>query len=89
MAIETRRSTHKPARSKLPQHAAHTPNSVFGRSSTFIEPEQRCSMIAQAAYFRAEHRGFESGYELEDWLAAESEIDGMLARGEIPAACGD
>ena len=31
-------------------------------------------MIAEAAYFRAEKRGFAPGAELEDWLAAEAEI---------------
>lgn len=31
-------------------------------------------MIADAAYFRAEKRGFASGHEIEDWLAAEKEI---------------
>jgi hypothetical protein len=31
-------------------------------------------MIAKAAYFRAEKRCFEVGYEQEDWLMAEQEI---------------
>lgn len=31
--------------------------------------------VALAAYFIAEKRGFEPGHELEDWLAAEAEID--------------
>lgn len=31
-------------------------------------------MIAEAAYYRAQRRGFEPGRELEDWLAAEAEI---------------
>ena len=31
-------------------------------------------MIAEAAYYRAERRGFEPGHELEDWFAAEAEI---------------
>jgi hypothetical protein len=35
-------------------------------------------MIAQAAYFRAKHRGFEPAHELEDWLAAEAEVDQAL-----------
>jgi hypothetical protein len=39
-------------------------------------------MIAEAAYYHAEHRGFESGHELEDWLAAEEEIDGLLTQGQ-------
>ncbi len=34
----------------------------------------RYSQIAVNAYYRAEARGFEPGYELDDWLAAESEI---------------
>jgi hypothetical protein len=35
--------------------------------------EARESDIAIAAYYRAHDRGFEPGYELEDWLAAEQE----------------
>ena len=31
-------------------------------------------LIALAAYFKAEARGFEPGHELEDWLAAEREL---------------
>jgi hypothetical protein len=31
-------------------------------------------MIAKNAYYRAEKRGFEDGYELDDWLEAEQEI---------------
>lgn len=30
--------------------------------------------IAVRAYFKAEARGFEPGHDLDDWLAAESEI---------------
>lgn len=36
--------------------------------------EDRREMIATAAYFRAQRRGFEPGHELEDWYAAENEI---------------
>jgi hypothetical protein len=35
-------------------------------------------MIAEAAFLRAERRGFSPGYEVEDWLAAEAEIDALL-----------
>jgi len=35
----------------------------------------RHQMIAEAAYYLAECRGFESGCELDDWLAAEAEIE--------------
>ena len=40
----------------------------------------RETMIREAAYFRAEHRSFIPGRELEDWFAAEREIDAVLAR---------
>lgn len=35
----------------------------------------RAKRIAIAAYLRAERRGFAPGHELDDWLAAEREID--------------
>jgi hypothetical protein len=36
-------------------------------------------MIAENAYYRAERRGFLPGHEMEDWLAAEREVDSLLA----------
>lgn len=36
----------------------------------------REAMVAEAAYYRAEKRGFAPGCELEDWLGAEKEIAG-------------
>jgi Protein of unknown function (DUF2934) len=47
-----------------------------------LSAEERRSRIAQAAYFRAERRNFAPGHELEDWVAAEAEIDRELARSE-------
>jgi len=35
--------------------------------------EKRISRIAESAYYKAEARGFSSGFELDDWLAAEAE----------------
>jgi hypothetical protein len=49
-----------------------------------IDQDLRRSMIAQAAYYRAERRGFEPGHEAEDWLAAESEVDTALMLGALP-----
>ena len=43
------------------------------------EPTRRRAMIAEAAYYRAERRGFEPGHELEDWLQAEAEIGRTMA----------
>jgi hypothetical protein len=38
-------------------------------------------MIAEAAFLRAERRGFAAGNEDEDWLAAEAEVDALLRAG--------
>ena len=38
------------------------------------EAERRHAKIAEAAYHRAELRHFEPGHDLEDWLAAESDL---------------
>jgi hypothetical protein len=43
-----------------------------------VSPEARHTMIAEAAYLRAERRGFAPGHESEDWLAAELEVDALL-----------
>jgi hypothetical protein len=49
-------------------------------TANFVGPGQRTALIARAAYFRAEKRGFAPGHETEDWLAAESEVDSRLLR---------
>ena len=38
----------------------------------------RQQLIAIAAYYLAERRGFNSGDEIKDWLEAEAEIDGLI-----------
>jgi hypothetical protein len=63
------------SRSPRPKSAAKAP--------VPIDPDQRRALIAQAAYFRAERRGFAPGYEAEDWLAAESEVDTALTLGAV------
>jgi len=42
------------------------------------DAEQRHRMIAVAAYYIAERRGFGGGDTLQDWLLAEIEIDHRL-----------
>ncbi len=39
-----------------------------------LSAEERYQMIAEAAYFIAERRGFQPGDPKEDWLEAEKEI---------------
>ena len=42
-----------------------------------VSADQRRQMIAEAAYFRAERRGF-GGDPLKDWYEAEAEVDARL-----------
>lgn len=41
---------------------------------------ERAEMIAVAAYYLAEQRGFVPGGEKVDWLRAEGQIDRLIAR---------
>ncbi len=44
-----------------------------------ISAGNRHAMIETEAYLRAERRNFEPGHEVEDWLAAEVEVDNRIA----------
>ena len=39
------------------------------------DDDERRRRIAEAAYYRAQRRGFEPGGEEQDWLEAERDID--------------
>ena len=43
-----------------------------------ISAEERRNLIARAAYFRAEKRGFSPGCELQDWVEAEMEVTQLI-----------
>ena len=45
-----------------------------------LDPQVREVMIAEAAYYCAEKRGFVPGHELEDWLEAEAQIEVALRK---------
>jgi len=72
--------SHHAARQPTPQPKPRL------RAVRTIESGVREIMIAEAAYYIAERRGFEPGAELDDWLEAENEIDRLLA---VLAAEGD
>lgn len=45
-----------------------------------LTPEERQRLIAQAAYLRAAAREFVGGDPLQDWLAAEAELNALIER---------
>ena len=67
--------TNKP---KVIQTPAVIKSTAGARLFLIMTPELRYKSIQAAAYLRAEKRGFASGHALEDWVAAEMEIDAML-----------
>lgn len=59
--------------------AVEMPSEEFTDSDSFNEPNEIApgtieQKIAEAAYYKAEKRGFAPGYEMQDWLDAEREI---------------
>jgi hypothetical protein len=69
--------TTQTTRKSAPRKAATRPR-VEKAVASFVGPEQRAALIAEAAFYRAEKRGFAPGFENEDWLAAEAEVDARL-----------
>ncbi|HTT05006.1 MAG TPA: DUF2934 domain-containing protein [Steroidobacteraceae bacterium] len=69
--------TSKDAGSK--DRSSQTPPAQSNRApaagGSIASGEPRESRIALAAYYRAQARGFAPGFEVEDWLAAEMQID--------------
>jgi len=63
---------------------SRNPRGTSAPTSKSTEPAvssaDRDHMIAEAAYFRALSRGFHGGDPVEDWLAAEREINHLLPR---------
>jgi len=52
------------------------------RVTATLPDADRRAMIAEAAYFfRALERGFAPGHELEDWIAADAQIDAHITQG--------
>ncbi len=87
-------SEHRPDRKRGSNKQAATvaqatvkPNSSATHGAALIDSDRRNDLIRKAAYLRAASRGFCPGQEVDDWLAAETEIDRMLANGEGPRFC--
>lgn len=60
-------------------NSASNPKAVPGGSPSPVTAQMRRSMIAEAAYYIAEQRGFTEGRTLDDWLLAEKQIDAALS----------
>lgn len=76
-------ASRKPRASRAKKSATATTagaTTMIVSATVEISVDVRRGMIAEAAYLRAERRGFTGGsdQEREDWLSAEAEVDALL-----------
>lgn len=75
----------KPPAKKAPARATAT-KAARGNGaakSHRVNADQRRNYIEVAAYYIAERRGFAGGNEMDDWAAAEAEVDRLLSEGKL------
>ena len=69
------RTPASPASARSPEVKANDP----ARPKS-ISAEERYRLIAEAAYYRAEKRGFQGGDPAQDWIQAEKEVDAKFSK---------
>ena len=79
----TRRVNRKPPATAAPVAAKVKPGVIARRPApsaqqSVVDAQTRRTMVAEAAYYCAEKRGFAPGGELQDWLEAEAQIQARL-----------
>ena len=72
-------TTKTPARAAAPRSGKE----LTPQASVELTREELQKLISEAAYYRAKHRGFEPGHELEDWIQAEAEVMRRLERRSL------
>lgn len=85
MAKQTRTKQSNPARKQARVPVTARTKALAKRTAAgtgdrrgVVDEDARHAMIAEAAYFRAERRGFSEGGALNDWLEAERQITRIL-----------
>jgi hypothetical protein len=60
-------------------------SSAETRTNAFAPPQEPewHRMIAEAAYYLAQKRGFLGGHSLDDWLAAEQQVRHVISPGTV------
>ena len=73
----------EPALESANRELASNELSITGMDISEVEGDDKLSRIAVLAYYKAEARGYEPGYEMQDWLDAEAEIMEKTREGKI------
>ena len=88
MSIKSSRKNTGGGRSNLSAGQSKAEAAHTGASETRLSEDERRRMVAEAAYYRAQQRGFSAGGEVDDWLTAEREISRLLQGGDTPLRSG-
>jgi Protein of unknown function (DUF2934) len=80
-ARSPRKKTKSEKTETPPVRRQSVPRAAGASRSADIAPDERHRMIAEAAYHRAEKRGFMNGDPGQDWLEAEAQIENELRNG--------
>lgn len=75
----------KSRQSRKSRHSAAVPHETSRDPRLEFSDEEWHDMVAAAAYYRAESRGFEGGSPEEDWYEAEAQLRERLAQAEDEA----
>ncbi len=78
-------SKSKQRAAEVKPNSGSKPDSRLETVPPAVTADVRRVMIAEAAYFIAERRGFGVGRELEDWLLAERQVDATLCTKAAPS----
>ena len=47
-----------------------------------LDPDLRHRMVSEAAYYSYAQRGYADGYEFDDWLQAEAQVDHVAVKSD-------
>jgi hypothetical protein len=72
---------------ELPGEGRADPDQPFEEGvNDAIDPDLRHRLVSEAAYSLYSKRGYVDGFELDDWLAAESDVDHLLLNPQFALA---
>ena len=55
---------------------------VEGGPGALFDPDLRHRMVSEAAYYLYAQRGYTDGFDLDDWLVAEAQVDQLIMNPE-------
>ncbi len=87
MKHATSKRPHLAAVPEASEDSGSMPDTPFeeGAHGT-LDPDLRHRMISEAAYYLYTQRGYDDGYDLDDWWEAEAQIEHMVMNPGRPMA---